>query len=484
MRVLLAKMLLEDPDVLLLDEPTNHLDLPSIQWLENYLKTFRGITIIVSHDRYFLDRIVDKILEISLKQLHEYAGNYTFFLQEKEIRKEQAQRAYENQQKYIEEQERFINRFRAKATKARQAQSKLKQLEKLERLEAPEDEGFDFNLRFEVERPSGKEVSRLRDISKAYDDKVILRHSDATIMRGDKIALIGANGLGKSTLLRIIAGAEPFEGSCEEGHHVSPTFFAQHQLEALNLKHNILEEVASLGAGLTEAQLRNILGCFMFSGDEVEKPIKVLSGGEKSRVALAKTLISKANFLLLDEPTNHLDIPSIQVLVQALNAYEGTFIVVSHDRYFLEKVANKIWFIENRKLKEYPGTYQEYEYWLEKRALQENGSAKASPEPAASSDATAASPSSGKDYQRQKQVKNRIRKLQRDVGKLEEKITKKEKEKEEAILELARPEMAAAYEKLAAGQQVVDQLQAELEALTEEWEAALLELEELGEEVL
>ncbi|MEO0472203.1 MAG: ABC-F family ATP-binding cassette domain-containing protein [Bacteroidota bacterium] len=367
MRVLLAKMLLMEPDILLLDEPTNHLDLPSIQWLEGYLKGFPGTCILVSHDRFFMDRMAERILEISFQKLELYSGNYAFYLKEKAQRQEMQQRAYENQQKFLADQEKFIERFRYKATKARQVQSKIKQLDKLDRIEAPEEENVSLSIRFSMKVKSGKEVLKLQDIDKAYGEKVILQQTGGTIMRGDKVALIGANGLGKSTLLRIMAQTEPHQGQHELGHQVQPSFFAQHQLEALDQKNNILAELDLAGSGKTEQELRTVLGCFMFSGEDVEKKISVLSGGERSRVALAKTLISEANFLLLDEPTNHLDIQSIHILVQALNAYEGTYVLVSHDRYFLEQVANKIWYIEDQQIKEYPGTYAEYAAWKKRQ---------------------------------------------------------------------------------------------------------------------
>ncbi|MEM6800586.1 MAG: ABC-F family ATP-binding cassette domain-containing protein, partial [Bacteroidota bacterium] len=367
MRVLLAKMLLTQPDYLLLDEPTNHLDLPSIQWLEAYLKNFPGACIIVSHDRLFMDRMARKVIEISLKKLHIYNGNYAYYLKEKELRQEQHLRAYQNQQKHIAEQERFINRFKAKATKAKQAQSKLKQLEKLEKIEAPEEEGFNLKIRFVMNQTSGKEVLKLAGIDKAYGPKEILKDAAGEILRSDKIGLIGANGLGKSTLLRIIAQREVFGGEHKLGYNVNFDFFAQHQLEALNLKHSILEEVQGAATGKTETEVRNVLGSFMFSGEDVDKKIEVLSGGEKSRVALAKTLLSEANFLLLDEPTNHLDIQSIEMLVEALDAYPGTYVIVSHDRFFLQRVTNKIWYIENKAIKEYPGSYDEYAEWKQRQ---------------------------------------------------------------------------------------------------------------------
>ena len=474
MRVLLAKMLLMAPDLLLLDEPTNHLDLPSIQWLENYLKSFAGTCLIVSHDRYFLDRMVDKILEISHKQLHIYAGNYSFFEQEKAQRRLLQQQAFENQQKHIAHQEAYINRFKAKATKARQAQSKLKQLEKIERIEAPEAEEATFNMRFEMKQQSGKEVLRLSRLSKAYGPKKILADTDATILRGDKIALIGPNGKGKSTLLRILADTEIFEGQREEGHNVQTSFFAQHQLEALNLKRDIFEEVQYAATQKTETYLRNILGCFMFTGDEIFKKIQVLSGGEKSRVALAKTLLSEANFLLLDEPTNHLDIPSTQVLVESLNEYPGTFVVVSHDRFFLEKIANKVWYIEGHQIKEYPGTYPEFEAW---KTQQENAQA---PIPVAQkSPKDGGSPRQVTDYQEQKRIKNRIKKLSKEQEKWENTIADWEEKQRVVELRMALPEVAADFDKLQEVQQELGQIQEKLEQATLKWEEVSLELEDL-----
>ncbi|SNT27059.1 ATP-binding cassette, subfamily F, member 3 [Ekhidna lutea] len=366
MRVMLAKLLLEKPSLLMLDEPTNHLDLPSIQWIENYLQSYEGAYIIVSHDREFLNRTVNKIVEVTQADLHVYSGNYDFYEEEKELRNELQQNAFENQQKKIKEAERFIERFKAKATKASQAQSKMKMLEKMDRVEEVVDENMKVNFRFNFKTKSGRHVKRLENISKSYGDLDILKNSSIGIERGDKIALIGANGKGKSTLLRIIAGTESHEGKVQTGHNVINSFYAQHQLESLQVQNDLLEELKQAGTGKTEQELRSVLGCFLFSDDEVFKKIKVLSGGEKSRVALAKTLISEANFLLLDEPTNHLDMMSVSILVQALQQYEGTLLLVSHDRHFITQVANKIWYIEDKEVKEYPGTYKEFEWWWNK----------------------------------------------------------------------------------------------------------------------
>jgi ATP-binding cassette subfamily F protein 3 len=366
MRVMLAKLLLEKPSLLMLDEPTNHLDLPSIQWIENYLQSYEGAYIIVSHDREFINRTVNKVVEVTQANLHVYSGNYDFYEEEKSLRNELQQNAFENQQKKIKEAERFIERFKAKASKASQAQSKMKMLDKMDRVDEVIDENMKVNFRFNFKTKSGRHVKRLEHISKSYGDLEILKNTSIGIERGDKIALIGANGKGKSTLLRIVAGTEPHEGKVQTGHNVINSFYAQHQLESLGVQNDLLEELKQAGTGKTEQELRSVLGCFLFSNDEVFKKIKVLSGGEKSRVALAKTLISEANFLLLDEPTNHLDMMSVSILVQALQQYEGTLLLVSHDRHFITQVANKIWYIEDKEIKEYPGTYKEFEWWWAK----------------------------------------------------------------------------------------------------------------------
>lgn len=367
MRVMLAKILLQTPDILLLDEPTNHMDLPSIKWLESYLMSFEGAIVIVSHDRYFLDKVVNRIVESRKGKLTPYAGNYTFYLEEKALRGEIQKGEFKNQQAKIKQEERLIERFKAKASKAKMAQSRMKALDKMERVEDVDDDNPTVNFKFKFSKPSGRHVIKIEDAYKSYPNIEILRNADGLIEKGDKIALIGANGKGKSTLLRIIAGAEAFDGTCETGHNVTTTFFAQHQLESLHLENTILEELQAFAPKHTDTELRGILGCFLFTGDDVFKKIRVLSGGEKSRVALAKSLTTDSNFLILDEPTNHLDIQSVNILIQALQQYEGTFIAVSHDRYFLDNVANKIWFIENMDIKEYPGTYAEYEEWNSKR---------------------------------------------------------------------------------------------------------------------
>jgi len=370
MRVMLARILLQTPDILLLDEPTNHLDLPSIKWLENYLQAFEGAIVIVSHDRYFLDRIINKTVESRKGKLNLYAGNYSFYLMEKSLREEIQGNQFKNQQAKIKQEEKLIERFRSKASKAKMVQSRIKALDRMEKVDAIDDDNPEVNFSFKFSKPSGRHVVTMENISKSYPNLEILNQTDGLIERGDKIALIGANGKGKSTLLRIVADADhEYTGQSVKGHNVSQTFFAQHQLEALHLENSLLQELVAFAPKHTETELRSILGCFLFTGDDVFKKIKVLSGGEKSRVALAKALTADANFLVLDEPTNHLDMASVNILIQALQQFEGSFVVVSHDRYFLENVANKIWFIEDKEIKEYPGTYQEFEEWNSKRVI-------------------------------------------------------------------------------------------------------------------
>jgi len=378
MRVLLAKMILQQPDLLLLDEPTNHLDLPSIEWLEKYLQHYQGAVVIVSHDKYFLDRMVTKIVELYQRQLHIYSGNYSYYETEKQQRIELQQRAFENQQEFIRQQERFIERFRAKASKAAAAQSAMKRLDKIDRLEDVAIERPDIRINFRIDKVPGRTLVTLNGVTKKFGDLTIVENASAEINRGDKIALIGANGKGKSTMLRIIAGAESFSGERKWGHNVEESFYAQHQMEALNINNTVLDEMRMCGSQQTDQELRTLLGCFLFSGDDVEKKIRVLSGGEKARVALAKTMVSKANFLLLDEPTNHLDMHSCELLIEALNKYQGSMIIVSHDRFFISKTANKIWEIDDHKIREFIGTYDEWADWKERslKAEQKNNKPK------------------------------------------------------------------------------------------------------------
>ncbi len=370
MRVALAKLLLRHPDFLLLDEPTNHLDIESIDWLENYLKAYDGTVVMVSHDRYFLDRMVTSIAELTHGNLEHYAGNYAFYLEEREARWELQRSAYENQQREIEQIERFVERFRYKASKARQVQSRVKMLEKLERIPPPPSDDATVDFRFPEPARSGRTVLELSSFSKSYDSAdgridVFENAGPLTIERGDKIALIGKNGAGKSTLARILDGKEPFEGELKLGYNADLSFFAQHQAESLRPKDTILESLRRAESQKSDGEIRSLLGAFLFTGDDAFKPISVLSGGEKSRVALARTLLHPANFLILDEPTNHLDAPSIAVLIEALKQFSGTLVVVSHDRHFLDQVANRVWYVADGSVHTYIGNYAEFRWQVE-----------------------------------------------------------------------------------------------------------------------
>ena len=444
MRVLLAKMILQQPDVLLLDEPTNHLDLPSIEWLEKYLLHYKGSVVIVSHDKYFLNKMVNKIVEVYQQQLHFYTGDYEHYEIEKEQRVEIQQRAFENQQDYIKQQEKFIERFKAKASKAAQAQSIQKRLDKLDVIEDVKIERPNIRINFAVDKTPGKVLVDLKGVGKAFPNVQILDNAFAEIERGDKIALIGANGKGKSTLLRIVAGMEKFEGERVWGHNVEESFYAQHQLESLNLNNTILKEVQECGTKNTELELRALLGCFLFGGDEIDKKIKVLSGGEKARVALTKTIISKANFLMLDEPTNHLDMVTVELLAEALTKYDGTIILVSHDRYFISKTANKIWEIEDEKIIEFKGDYKEWLEWKERMAKQK--AQLAEPTKNAGSKDTrkqgkqeAVVVAEVKPQAIDKDLQKQIQKLQKAIAQIEHNIATLHTEKAAIELEMANP---------------------------------------------
>ncbi|MEI6948304.1 ABC-F family ATP-binding cassette domain-containing protein [Paraflavisolibacter sp. H34] len=491
MRVLLAKMILQQPDLLLLDEPTNHLDLPSIEWLEKYLQHYKGAVVIVSHDRYFLNRMVKKVVELYQKELHFYNGNYEFYEKEKVQRVELQQRAFENQQEYIRQQERFIERFRAKATKAAAAQSAMKRLDRLDRIEDVEIERPNIRINFNVDKTPGKVLVELKHVSKQFKDIEILRNASAEIERGDKIALVGANGKGKSTLLRIIGGTEPIEGERKWGHNIDEGFYAQHQLEALNVNNTILEEMKEAGTQKTELELRTVLGCFLFSGDDTDKKIRVLSGGEKARVALAKTMISKANFLLLDEPTNHLDIHSTELLIDALNRYQGSFILVSHDRYFISKTANKIWEIVDHQIKEFKGTYQEWVDWKERMQKEQEEQVRNTKSEVRSKENTPkqkepvpeAQPAKTVSSAAQADARKELQRQQRAFQKLEEDLAKHNKKKAELEAQLASPDIYTNKQKFVETEAAYQKLSQQLQQLNANYEATferIMELEELA----
>lgn len=364
MRIALAKLLLKQPSVLLFDEPTNHLDIESLLWLEEFLKSYRGAIILVSHDKKFLDNITTKTIEIYAGNVTIYSGNYSFYLNERKIRKDLLMKRYENQQRYIKQQERFITRFRYKASKASNVQSRIKLLDKLERIEIEEEESA-INFNFPPATHSGRKVLELKNITKRYGDNLVLEDVSLEIERGEKIGLVGNNGAGKSTLARIIRGSEDIQqGTRKLGFQVELEYYSQHQAETLNTETDVLGTLDAVAEGEIRKHLRTILGSFLFKGDDVYKQVSVLSGGEKSRLALARMLLKKSNFLILDEPTNHLDMNSKQVLMNALRKYEGTILIISHDREFLDGIVTKIIEVKNKNIKEYLGNCS---YYLQKK---------------------------------------------------------------------------------------------------------------------
>lgn len=366
-RVALAKLLLIKPDILLLDEPTNHLDLDAVEWLEDFLKAYKGSVFIISHDRFFLDVTTNRIFELSNRRLDEYNGNYSSYIREREVRRENLLKQYELQQREIARQEAIIERFRSynREKSIKQAESREKALDRIDRIEKPDREPQAARITFETRVRSGNDVLSIRDLSKSFGSRTLFENINLEIKRGERVALIGPNGTGKTTLFRIIMGSvNPDSGNVELGRNVNTGYYDQEQSD-LDESKNIIDEIWDTYPDLTETRLRTILGAFLFTGEEIFKPIKLLSGGEKSRVAMVKLILSKSNLLLLDEPTNHLDIISKEALEKALNNYDGTIFTISHDRYFLNKVAQRIIYLDSiNGITEYPGNYS---YYLEKK---------------------------------------------------------------------------------------------------------------------
>jgi ATP-binding cassette subfamily F protein 3 len=368
MRIALARLLLAKPNLLLLDEPTNHLDLETRNWLEDYLRSYPFGYILISHDRYFLDVTIDRTVEIWNKRLNIYQGNYTKYLSQKDERRTQLQAAYRNQREQIEHLEAFINRFRYQATKAKQVQSRIKELEKIERIEIPEAEPV-IHFKFPQPPPSGRMVVEAKGLAKSYGAKQVFSGVRFSIERGDRVALVGVNGAGKSTLIRLMTGDEaPTAGSVRLGHNVVCEYFAQDQYKALDPEARMLNDISRAAVKVPEQALRSLLGCFLFSGDDVFKSLGVLSGGERNRYALARILVSPSNFLLLDEPTNHLDMRAKDVLLEALAAFSGTVVFVSHDRYFIDRLATRVLEVEGGAVTAYEGNYEDYLRWKEAQA--------------------------------------------------------------------------------------------------------------------
>lgn len=434
MRIALAKLLLQQPDILLLDEPTNHLDLDSLLWLEEYLRSYQGSIILISHDREFLDRMVTRIVALHRWTLIEHVGNYSAFERHFEQEVEAYQKAYEEQQEEIERIKKFIDTFRYNARKAPQVQSRVKQLERMERLEPPQSTPKSVRFHFPLAPRSGRVVAELHQVGKRYGDLQVFRDLNLIIERGDRFALVGVNGAGKSTLSRILSGVEdPTEGECRLGHNVSLDYYAQQQAERLQGENTVYQEISRSARLELVPELRTLLGTFLFSGDTVEKRVAVLSGGEKSRLALAKMLLQPSNFLVLDEPTNHLDIRTKDVLREALLQFGGAFVIVSHDRYFLKGLVNKVMEMREGKLVIYPGTFEEFLAWKERHELRDgqSGDTNAAPSKTTTKDQQAAAEvlavieeaKRGKvNYEQQKAMRAERQKREKRLAELEKQV--------------------------------------------------------------
>ncbi len=500
MRIALAKLLLAKPNLLLLDEPTNHLDLETRNWLEDYLKNYPFGYILISHDRYFLDVTIDRTVEIWNKRLNIYQGNYTKYLSQKDERRTQLESAYRNQREQIEHLEAFIGRFRYQATKAKQVQSRIKELEKIERIEIPEEEPV-IHFKFPQPPASGRNVVEAVDLFKSYGEKQVLKNVNFTIERGDRVALVGVNGAGKSTLIKLLTGDEaPTSGQVKLGHNVVSEYFAQDQYKVLNGDARMLDDISRAALKVPEVQLRSLLGCFLFSGDDVFKPLGVLSGGERNRFALARILVSPSNFLLLDEPTNHLDMRAKDVLLEAIAAFSGTVVFVSHDRYFIDRLATRVLEVENGAVTSYPGNYEDYRRRKEALAAGEAEATKGRPQPAAvhpnpppakpealahSTEASVGTANgttivieggfepAPKERARklnpikQKQMEDRVAFLEEETPRIESAIAHTEQQ-------LGVYVSAAETERLTA---LASDLRAQLSAMTAEWEELMLQLE-------
>ena len=486
MRVYLARLLLQNPDLLLLDEPTNHLDLESLEWLENYLKSFAGSIVTVSHDRFFIDRIAGQIAELEHGKLTHYSGNYQFYERQKALNEEQLRKKWEEQQAERERVQRFIDRFRYKNTKAAQVQSRIKYLEKMEKIEIPPPpQKISFRIR--VETPSFKDVLIIENMWFKYDKDWVLQDIDLNLYRGEKIALVGVNGAGKTTLTRLIfRQLFPQRGKVSIGERVKMGYYAQHQVDTLNLDATIYDEVAATAADVHRPKLRDILGLFHFSGDDPDKRIGVLSGGEKARVSLAKMLLSPVNFLIMDEPTNHLDIASQIALEKALTDYDGTLLLISHDRYFLDKLVTRVIELKDGKLRMFEGKYSDY---LEKRGAMAEQAGDSAMTSFSNSRSTAASPNTPPGFKSKEQkrleaearqaISKQRNELKREIEAIESKIHALEAEKARLETLMADPKSYSDGEKAAALQKNYQEVQQALAVNFERWESAQIEFEAL-----
>ncbi|HYL38163.1 MAG TPA: ABC-F family ATP-binding cassette domain-containing protein [Bryobacteraceae bacterium] len=467
MRIALAKLLLEKPNLLLLDEPTNHLDLEARNWLEQYLADYPFAYVLISHDRYFLDVTVDKIVEIWNRGVHFYHGNYERYLQQKQERTEQLEAAYRNQRERIEQLEAFISRFRYQATKAKQVQSRIKELDKIDRIELPQEERT-IHFSFPQPKSSGRIVAEFQNVSKSYGEKFVFGGVSFIVERGDRIALVGVNGAGKSTLIKLLAGIEPLStGEYRLGHNVQVDYFAQDQYKELDPNARMIDDLSRLAPRATNTELRSLLGCFLFSEDDVFKRIGVLSGGERNRYALARMLQMPSNFMLLDEPTNHLDLRAKDVLLESLEKYTGTVVFVSHDRYFIDKLATRVFEVGGGEVHVFPGNYEDYLWRKEGKQLDltlpGNGHAPAIPQPAV------APPNSAKRLNpiKLKQMQERCRELEQQIADLEAEV---------ASLEADLANYVSAEETLRLSR-LLDLRRSDLTGLLAEWERVSENLE-------
>ena len=486
MRLKLAKMLLEAPSLLLLDEPTNHLDLESLTWLEEFLVSYKGAMIVVSHDRTFLDSATSMTWEVSLGRVTQYKGNYTFYLKEKEERKQVEKAAFDNQQAQIRQTMRFVERFRAKSTKAKQVQSRLKQLDKMELVEL-DDEEMSVKFSFPPAPASGRDVLSVEGLTKRYDDKPVFRGVDIQLQRGDKVAVVGVNGAGKSTLLKILSDNIPADkGSVKLGANVIMTYFGQHQAQELSPSLSALDTMALSGEDMTITRMRSLLGAFLFRGEDVDKKVAVLSGGEKSRLALAKMIAKPANLMLLDEPTNHLDMSSQEVLQEAMAQYEGTIIVVSHNRYFVDTFVNKVLEVKDHRITLYEGNVREY--LLKKQELESKASAQnedRAKEAAFEKTAKGGEPKLSRKEQKQLEAQKRQERSRlagrwlKQIEEAEAQIEELEEEKEQLETAMADPDLYSDEEKWASTSKSYEDCKRRLDRWYASWEEAQEKVEEI-----
>jgi len=489
MRLKLAKMLLEAPTLLLLDEPTNHLDLASLTWLEGFLRDYPGAMVIISHDRAFLDKVTSQTWELSLGKLTVYKGNYSFYVGDKAERRAIEKGAYDNQQAKIRQTMRFVERFRSKATKARQAQSRLKQLEKMEIIEIEEDEK-QIHFRFPPSPPSGRDVLMARELRKSYGGQQVFAGASLSLQRGDKVAVVGVNGAGKSTLVKILAGLIKADGGAIRfGTGVRLSYFGQHQAQELSPELTVLQTMALAGEDLTVTSIRSLLGAFLFRGEEVEKMVAVLSGGEKSRLALAKMIASPANLMLLDEPTNHLDMSSQEILRQAMASYDGTIVVVSHNRYFLDGFVNKVLEVKDGQITLYDGNVEEYLRKIEEMTANSADKA-AKNQPSKSQEETATAPGNPSSQDRRDQKKREAERRQersrlaapwqKQASEAEAAIEPLETEKIELEALMADPALYADNKAWTETSKQYDNCKRRLERWYGRWEEAQEKLEEIN----